>query len=86
MIIPLSFQYVLVDGLTAMERPKTALALSLLRKTLFTGSVVLLPMFFTAKTAFYAEPLSDGASSLVSTLVFLMVADKHLKKREQKIF
>lgn len=83
MIIPLSFQYVLVDGLTAMERPKTALALSLFRKTLFTALVVLLPMVFAARDAFYAEPLSDGIAAFVSTVVFLLVADRHLKKREE---
>lgn len=83
MIIPLSFQYVLVDGLTAMERPKTALALSLFRKTLFTALVVLLPIVFAARDAFYAEPLSDGIAAFVSTVVFLLVADRHLKKREE---
>ena len=85
MIIPLSFQYVLVDGLTAMERPKTALALSLFRKTLFTALVVILPVIFSAKTAFFAEPLSDGTAALISTTVFLLVADRHLKKREQQV-
>ena len=85
MIIPLSFRYVLVDGLTAMERPKTALALSLFRKTLFTALVVILPVIFSAKTAFFAEPLSDGTAALISTTVFLLVADRHLKKREQQV-
>ena len=85
MIIPLSFQYVLVDGLTAMERPKTALALSLFRKTLFTALVVILPVIFSAETAFFAEPLSDGTAALISTTVFLLVADRHLKKREQQV-
>jgi len=66
-----------------MERPKTALALSLFRKTLFTALVVLLPMVFAARDAFYAEPLSDGIAAFVSTVVFLLVADRHLKKREE---
>lgn len=85
MIIPLSFQYVLVDGLTAMERPKTALTLSLFRKCLFTGLVLLLPMLFQARTAFYAEPLADITASILSTTVFLLVAGRHLKRREQQV-
>lgn len=53
MIIPLSFQYVFVDGLTALERPKTALALSVTRKNLFVLSgQVLLPYFFEQKLHF----------------------------------
>lgn len=82
MIIPLSFQYVLVDGLTAMERTKTALALSLFRKCSFMALTVLLPYFLEAKAAFYAEPVSDLTASVLSTIVFLLVIDKHLKKRE----
>lgn len=82
MIIPLSFQYVLVDGLTAMERTKTALALSLFRKCSFMLLTVLLPFLIEAKAAFYAEPVADLMSSLLSTVVFLLVVDKHLKKRE----
>lgn len=85
MIIPLSFQYVLVDGLTAMERTKTALALSLFRKSLFLLLTVLLPFFLEAKSAFYAEPGADIIASIVSTTVFLLVADKHLKRREQQV-
>lgn len=83
MIIPLSFQYVFVDGLTALERPKTALALSVTRKNLFVLSAVLLPYFFEAKTAFFAEPLSDGICSVLSTVVFLLIINRHLAARCQ---
>lgn len=83
MIIPLSFQYVFVDGLTALERPKTALALSVTRKSLFVLSAVLLPYFFEAKTAFFAEPLSDGICSVLSTVVFLLIINRHLAARCQ---
>lgn len=82
MIIPLSFQYVLVDGLTAMERTKTALSLSLFRKCSFMILTILLPCFLEAKAAFYAEPAADLMASILSTIVFLLVIDKHLKKRE----
>lgn len=83
MIIPLSFQYVFVDGLTALERTKTALSLSVFRKSLYIACTVLLPRFFTARSAFYAEPVSDIISSTLSTIVFLLIIDKHLLRREQ---
>ena len=85
MIIPLSFQYVFVDGLTAMERTKTALALSVFRKGLFVICTFVLPALFTAKAAFYAEPIADIASSVLSTTVFLLIINKHLTKREQTV-
>ena len=81
MIIPLSFQYVFVDGLTALERSKTGLALSVFRKSLFVLSAVILPQFFSARSAFFAEPVCDGISSVISTITFLLIIEKHLQKR-----
>lgn len=81
MIIPLSFQYVFVDGLTALERPKTGLVLSVTRKSLFVLSAAVLPVFFGAKAAFFAEPVADGISSVISTTVFLLLINRHLEKR-----
>ena len=81
MIIPLSFQYVFVDGLTALECPKTGLALSVFRKSLFILSAVILPRFFSARSAFFAEPVCDGISSVISTITFLLIIEKHLQKR-----
>ena len=80
MIIPLSFQYVFVDGLTALECPKTGLALSVTRKSLVISAAVL-PSFFGAKAAFFAEPVADGISSVLSTIVFLLLINRHLDKR-----
>lgn len=85
MIIPLSFQYVFVDALTALERTKTALSLSVLRKSLYIIGTVTLPLFFQASAAFYAEPLSDFISAAVSTVIFLLIIDRHLKKREATV-
>ena len=81
MIIPLSFQYVFVDGLTALERPMTGLALSVFRKSLFVLSAMILPYFFGAQSAFYAEPVCDGISSVISTITFLTIIESHLQKR-----
>lgn len=80
-IIPLSFQYALVDGLTALGRTKTALALSLFRKSSFVVYTILLPALFTAKSVFYAEPLCDTISAIITTTVFLKVFSKHLNAR-----
>ena len=80
-IIPLSFQYALVDGLTALGRTKTALALSLFRKSSFVVYTLLLPSLFTAKSVFYAEPLCDTISAIITTTVFLKVFSKHLDAR-----
>lgn len=80
--IPLSFQYVLVDGLTALDRTKTALGLSLFRKIGYVILTLVFPAVMTAKAAFYAEPVMDVLSALMSTVVYLLVIGKHLKQRE----
>lgn len=82
-VIPMSFQYVLVDGLTALGRTKTALILSLFRKTGYVVLTLILPAVFTAKAAFYAEPIMDVAAAVVSTTTYLLVIGKHLRKRER---
>ena len=82
-IIPLSFQYVLVDGLTAMERTKTALSLSMFRKSFYVLLVFLLPLIHQEATAvFYAQPIADLTSSAISITVFLLVFRKHMARRE----
>ena len=79
MIIPLSFQYVFVDSLTALGMTGKSLSLSLFRKTLYFASTCVLPMLFTANAVFYAEPIADGVSSVLSTVVFFFVYRKYLK-------
>lgn len=82
MIIPLSFQYVFVDGFTALGRSKTALVLSLWRKGDYMLFTIVLPIFFGVKSAFYAQPLADGIGAVMSTIAFLLIFRKHLEKRE----
>lgn len=84
-IIPLSFQYALVDGLTALGRTKTALTLSVLRKSLYIVFTLVIPIFIQTKYAFYAEPLSDILCSSITTIVFLLVFSKHLYIRESAL-
>lgn len=82
MIIPLSFQYVFVDGFTALGRSKTALFLSLFRKGDYMMFTIVLPAFFGARSAFYAQPLADGIAAVMATIAFLLVFNKHLQKQE----
>lgn len=82
MIIPLSFQYVFVDGFTALGRSKTALVLSFWRKGDYMLFTMILPVFFGARSAFYAQPLADGIGAVMSTIAFLLIFKKHLEKRE----
>ncbi len=80
-IIPLSFQYVLVDGLTAMGRTKTALSMSLCRKSVYVAATIILAYNVSAKASFYAQPFADIVCSAITTAVFLLVFDKHLNRR-----
>ena len=81
MIIPLSFQYVFVDGFTALGRSRTALFLSVFRKGDYMLFTMVLPIFFGARSAFYAQPLADGIGAVMSSIAFLLIFKKHLEKR-----
>ena len=80
MIIPLSFQYTFVDSLTALGLTRLSLSLSLFRKCLYFSATCLLPFAFGAASAFYAEPVADGISFLISTASWLVVYQRFLKK------
>lgn len=83
-IIPLSFQYAFVDGLTALGQPQFAVVLSMTRKlVIYLGCTLLLPLFFGVQAVFYAQPAADISASLLSTIVFLIVFPKILNKRMQ---
>ncbi|MDU1411918.1 MAG: MATE family efflux transporter [Clostridium sp.] len=84
-VIPMAFQYVFVDGLTALGRVKTALTLSLTRKGLYVVSTLMLPIIYSATSAFYAQPIADITSATITTVVFLLIFNKHLQKRVEKI-
>lgn len=85
MIIPLSFQYVFVDGFTALGRSKTALFLSIWRKADYILFTIFLPVYYGARSAFYAQPLADGIAAVMSTAAFFLVFNKHLKQREGQV-
>ena len=79
MIVPLSFQYVIVDGLTALGMTKISLSLSLLRKGIYFGATCILPLLFVAQSAFYAEPVCDGIAACLSCTVFFFTYRKYLR-------
>lgn len=81
MIVPLSFQYVFVDGFTALGNSGAALFLSLFRKADYMFFTILLPVFFGAKSAFYAQPIADGIGAVMSIAAFFLIFNRHLKKR-----
>ena len=78
-IIPLSFQYVFVDALTAMSMTRLSLFLSLFRKTTYFLATCIIPVFFAAKMAFYAEPIADGLAFFSSSIAFFIIYKKYLK-------
>lgn len=80
-IVPLSFQYALVDCLTAISRIKTAFILSMFRKGIYTVSVCILPMFFSVETAFYAQSIGDVIGPIFCIITFVLVFNKHLENR-----
>mgnify|MGYP005808165013 CR=1 FL=1 len=80
-IIPLAFQYALVDGLTAMGRTKTALSLSMFRKFSYAILIAVFAFALGAQNAFYAEPVVDLAGGVMSTSIFLLVFEKHMRSR-----
>ena len=63
-----------------------AISLSLFRKLVLMLTLTLtLPRFLGAEGAFYAEPISDLAAGIISTIVFFCLIDKILKKRDREV-
>jgi len=82
-VIILALQYVFVDGLTALGVAKVAISLSLFRKGSFVILTIILPIFFGASSPFYAEPIVDIVSGITSTIVFMLLINNLLRKREE---
>ena len=82
-IIPLGAQYVFVDGMTGMGIAKVAISLSIFRKTVYMALMFLIPAVFGITKVFYAEPVTDVVSVIVSTVVYMALIGKILHQREQ---
>lgn len=83
-IIPLSIQYEVVDGFTALGQVPYALSLSTWRKLTYFVSLFLMPALFGAEAAFYAEPISDILGPLASFLVYTCCMNRVLQRRKSQ--
>ena len=81
MIIPLAFQYALVDETTALGQVRLALFCSLFRKTVFLSALFLLPALVSAEAAFFSEPIADLISSIMTVTLFLHFFPRILAER-----
>lgn len=81
-IIPLALQYEIVDGFTALGIARVAVTLSLNRKILYLALTLLLPLAFGATGAFYAEPAVDMACGAISTIVFFLLFNRLMRRRD----
>lgn len=84
MIIPLAFQYALVDETTALGQVRLALFCSMFRKTIFLLGLFLLPALVSAEATFFSEPIADLVSCLMTTTLFLHFFPRILAKRARK--
>ena len=83
--VPLGVQYSIVDGFTGMGQIQMSFPLSFWRKAVYFVAVFLIPTVAEAHMIFYAEPISDVLSVLVSIPVYLFSIKKILSKREKKL-
>lgn len=77
-IIPLSLQYVIVDGFTGMGVVRAALPLSFWRKFLYFSSLFVLPSIWGAQAVFITGPISDFGGTFVSVAVYALIIKKIL--------
>lgn len=80
-IIPLGFQYEMVDGMTALGQVKISLFLSFFRKSVYFIMLFILPLFFAPIYIFAAECISDILAPIVSYLVVKHNFDKIMEWR-----
>ena len=77
-VIPLAFQYTIVDGFTGMGMVKISIPPSFFRKGIFFLFVSGPPAIWGAKAVFWTEPLSDLIAGIVSSAVYLKVINRAL--------
>ncbi len=84
-MIPLSFQYCFVDAFTGLGWVRISFSLSMWRKFLYISCTVLLPIFFGARYAFYAQPISDIIGAVTCCIIFYKVFNTLLNRRMEEI-
>lgn len=85
MIIPLAFQYALVDETTALGQVRLALFCSMFRKTIFLLGLFLLPALVSAEATFFSEPIADLVSCIMTITLFLHFFPRILAERTKTI-
>ena len=85
MVIPLAVQYTIVDGFTGISAVRYAISLSCFRKALYFGAMIVFPLMFGIENIFYAEPVVDVISVIVSSFVYFKVMNNILEKRRNMI-
>lgn len=81
MIVPLAVQYTVVDGFTGISAVKYSITLSCFRKALYFAAMVVFPIIVGIENVFYAEPVVDVISSILSAFVYFKCMSKILNKR-----
>lgn len=83
-IIPLAFQYAIVDGFTGMGIIKMSIPLSFYRKILYLICILVFPAVFGVNAVFYTEPVIDIVAGIVSTVVYLLMINRVLNHRKSE--
>lgn len=83
-LLPLGFQYEIVDGFTAIGQVRYSLPLSFWRKLVYFTALFTLPALFGADAAFYAEPISDVLGPAASATIYLLTMKRVLHRREMQ--
>lgn len=84
-IIPLGFQYELVDGFTAMGRVNFSLPLSFFRKLVYFAALFIIPLFAEPKMVFFSETISDILGPLATIIVYKLTIKKVMRKRVEEV-
>lgn len=85
MILPLAVQYTIVDGFTGLSAVRYAISLSLFRKTLYFGAMIVFPLLWGIENVFYAEPFVDLVSACVSAVVYWKCMGAILQRRKEQV-
>lgn len=84
MILPLAIQYTIVDGFTGLSAVRYAISLSLFRKALYFGAMIVFPLLWGIENVFFAEPFVDLVSACVSMVVYWKCMGAILQRRKEQ--
>ncbi len=85
MILPLAIQYTIVDGFTGLSAVRYAISLSLFRKALYFGAMIVFPLLWGIENVFFAEPFVDLVSFSVSAFVYWKCMGAILQRRKEQV-